>query len=265
MGPTRHEDALLDDLLNLAKILALKAVTRHQQGPLGPILKKSTQTDPVTQVDTDSEHLIVDALRSERPDDGILGEEGTQSPGKSGFLWVIDPLDGTVNYLYGIPSHAVSIAVEYQGKPIVGVVHDSALNNVYSARLGGGAFCNGQAIAVTNETRLSHTLLGTGFSYSPKERLKQSGALVSLAPKVRDIRRSGCCALDLCWTAAGQLDAFYERGPHPWDVQAGVIIVQEAGGQANYDVDSKKIVASGTGIWAALNRAVLNAEKNIDA
>ena len=142
MGPTRHEDALLDDLLDLAKILALKAVTRHQQGPLCPISKKSTQTDPVTQVDTDSEHLIVDALRSKRPDDGILGEEGTQSPGKSGFLWVIDPLDGTVNYLYGIPSHAVSIAVEYQGKPIVGVVHDSALNNVYSARLGGGAFCN---------------------------------------------------------------------------------------------------------------------------
>lgn len=261
MGPTRHADHLLDDLLDMAKTLALKAVHRHQQGSLGTISKKSTQTDPVTQVDTDSEHLIVDALRSERPDDGILGEEGTQLLGKSGFVWVIDPLDGTVNYLYGIPSHAVSIAVEYEGKPIVGVVHDSALGNVYSARLGGGAFCNEQPITVTSETRLSQTLLGTGFSYDPKERLKQSETLVSLVPKVRDIRRSGCCALDLCWTAAGRLDAFYERGPHPWDVQAGVLIVQEAGGQANYDVDSKKIIASGAGIWAVLNRAILKAEK----
>lgn len=261
MRPTRHADHLLDDLLDIAKTLALKAIDRHQQGSLGTISKKSTQTDPVTQVDTDSERLIVDALRSERPDDGILGEEGTQLLGKSGFVWVIDPLDGTVNYLYGIPSHAVSIAVVYEGKPIVGVVHDSALDNVYSARLGGGAFCNGQPITVTSETRLSHTLLGTGFSYDHKERLKQSKTLVSLVPEVRDIRRSGSCALDLCWTAAGHLDAFYERGPHLWDVQAGVLIVQEAGGEANYDVDSKKIVASGTGIWAVLNRAILKAEK----
>lgn len=261
MGPIRHEDHILDDLLDTAKALALKAVNRHQQGSPGTVSKKSTQTDPVTQVDTDSERLIVDALRSQRPDDGILGEEGTQLLGNSGFVWVIDPLDGTVNYLYGIPSHAVSIAVEYEGKPIVGVVHDSALNNVYSARLGGGAFCNEQPINVTNETTLSQTLLGTGFSYDSKERLKQSETLVSLVPKVRDIRRSGCCALDLCWTAAGHLDAFYETGPHPWDVQAGVLIVQEAGGQANYDVRSKKIVASGTGIWATLNRAILKAEK----
>jgi myo-inositol-1(or 4)-monophosphatase len=261
VGPIRHKDRMLDDLLDMAKTLALKAVNRHQQGSLGAVSKKSTPTDPVTQVDTDSEQLIVDALRSQRPDDGILGEEGTQLLGKSGFVWVIDPLDGTVNYLYGIPSHAVSIAVEYEGKPLVGVVHDSALNDVYSARLGGGAFCNGQPIAVTNETLLSQTLLGTGFSYDSKERLKQSETLVSLVPKVRDIRRSGCCALDLCWTAAGRLDAFYERGPHPWDVQAGVLIVEEAGGQANYDVHSKKIVASGTGIWATLNRAILKAEK----
>jgi myo-inositol-1(or 4)-monophosphatase len=104
-------------------------------------------------------------------------------------------------------------------------------------------------------------LLGSVFSYDPKERLKQSKTLVSLVPEVRDIRRSGSCALDLCWTAAGHLDAFYERGPHLWDVQAGVLIVQEAGGEANYDVDSKKIVASGTGIWAVLNRAILKAEK----
>lgn len=190
---------------------------------------KSTATDVVTEMDTASERLIIGALRAARPGDAVLGEESGASAGSSGVRWVIDPIDGTVNYLYGLPPYAVSIAAEVDGQVAVGVVYDPVLDELYAARRGGGATCNGAALRCSEQAELGQALVATGFGYAAERRAAQARLLCSVLPAVRDIRRQGSAALDLCSVARGRVDAYYERGLFPWDLAAGGLVAREAG------------------------------------
>lgn len=190
---------------------------------------KSSPTDAVTEVDRASEALIVRRLSEMRPGDGILGEEGADAAGSTGVRWVVDPLDGTVNYLYGIGAYAVSIAAEVDGIAVAGAVFDAATGRMYDAALGAGATRDGVPLACSQVTALDMALVGTGFGYSAQVRADQAAVVAKLLPRVRDIRRFGSAALDLCAVASGALDAYYERGIHPWDRAAGLLIASEAG------------------------------------
>jgi myo-inositol-1(or 4)-monophosphatase len=192
---------------------------------------KSSPTDMVTEVDRASESLIVERILAARPDDGILGEEGAARDGTSGVRWVIDPLDGTTNYLYGFPAYAVSIAAEFDGEVVAGVVYDAAHDDVYWATRGSGAFCHALPVRVSTTPTLATALTGTGFGYAALRRRRQALLLQSVITEIRDIRRAGSAALDLCSVACGRLDAYFEWGLQPWDMAAGCLIVEEAGGQ----------------------------------
>jgi fructose-1,6-bisphosphatase/inositol monophosphatase family enzyme len=169
-------------------------------------------------------------LLGERPDDGLLAEEGAESEGASGRRWVVDPLDGTTNFLYGIPAWAVSIALEDGDGGAVGVVHDPVRGETFSAARGLGARLDGEPIEVGAADGLGSALIATGFSYDSDQRRSQSELLVGVLPRVRDIRRAGAASLDMAWVATGRLDGYYERGLKPWDWAAGRLLVSEAGG-----------------------------------
>ena len=190
---------------------------------------KSSATDMVTEMDQRSESLIVDRLLAARPDDGIVGEEGSSRTGTSGVVWVIDPLDGTTNYLYGHPGFSVSIAAVVAERTLAGVVIDPVHAETWSAWAGGGARCNGQPLDGPRPCPLGTALLATGFSYDPERRARQGRAMARVLPQVRDLRRGGGAAVDLCWVARGRVDAFFERGLAPWDLAAGGLIAEEAG------------------------------------
>ncbi len=206
-------------------------------GPIGDVLMagtttKSTTTDMVTAVDKASEARIVAALRDRRPDDGVMAEEGTGIAGTSGVQWVIDPIDGTTNFVYGYPAFAVSVAAvdEASGDSIAGAVVDVVRGEVFSAARGAGAWLDQDPLTLGDgPVDIGHCLVGTGFSYSRVMRAEQADVLVRLLPTVRDIRRGGSAALDLCWAAAGRVDAYFERGTAPWDRAAGLLIAHEAG------------------------------------
>ncbi|MFL6240082.1 MAG: inositol monophosphatase family protein, partial [Actinomycetes bacterium] len=178
---------------------------------------------------TGSENLIVEALRAARPDDAFLGEEGGAQRGTSGVRWLIDPIDGTVNYGYRLPHWSVSVAAEVDGAVVAGAVVDPAVGETWTATTGGGSFCNGERVACSKETRLDHALVGTGFGYTLPMRTRQAEVIRHLLPQVRDIRRVGSCAVDLCWTAAGRFDVFFEQGPNIYDFAAGGLVAAEAG------------------------------------
>lgn len=190
---------------------------------------KSTSTDVVTEVDTWSEETIVRSIQVHRPDDGLLGEEGASAPGSTGVTWVIDPVDGTTNFLYDLPGFSVSIGVEFEGERLAGAVYDPVRAELFSAAVGKGATVNGQTIRASDADTLSTALVGTGFSYDATDRVHQAQALTSIIPVVRDIRRLGGAALDFCAVATGRLDAYFERGVKPWDSAAGALIASEAG------------------------------------
>ncbi len=190
---------------------------------------KSSPTDMVTEVDREAERVIIDAIVGARPDDAILGEEGTDRAGTSGVRWIIDPLDGTTNYLYRFPAYAVSIGIEVDGRHAFGVVHDSSRDHVYVGGIGRPATCDGRPIAVRAAVAPGLALVATGFQYQPALRTRQADALRHVLPRVRDIRRAGSAALDLCALAAGQIDAYYELGLGAWDLAAGVAIAVAAG------------------------------------
>lgn len=190
---------------------------------------KSTSTDMVTEMDERSELLVVERIRARRPHDAIVGEEGTQHSGTSGVTWVIDPLDGTTNYLYRLSGWNVSIGAEIDGRPVAGAVAVPGDGEIFAAARGLGATCNGASMTVAAPAPLEQALIGTGFSYEPDIRARQARALVALLPAVRDIRRRGAAATDLCAVAAGRLDAYYESGLARWDRSAGRIIAEEAG------------------------------------
>jgi len=199
---------------------------------------KSSPTDVVTQMDTAAEDLLREVLAAARPGDGLFGEEGGRRPGRSGLTWVVDPIDGTVNYLYGLPAYAISVAV-VRGDPavpgawesIAGCVHAPALGETWTAGRGEGAFLDGRRLRMAEPPQLPGALIGTGFGYRAARRRHQAGVVAQVLPQVRDIRRIGCAALDLCLLASGRLDAYYERGLNPWDMAAGQLVVTEAGGR----------------------------------
>jgi myo-inositol-1(or 4)-monophosphatase len=190
---------------------------------------KTSATDMVTAMDRAAEASILRDLSEARPDDGFLGEEGTDRGGSTGLRWVIDPLDGTTNYLYRFPAWCVSIAVEDELGALVGVVHDPRGGETFTAVRGRGSWCDGRALAVGAPTALDAALVGTGFAYAAAERTWQGRVLAHVLPRVRDVRRAGSAALDLCSVGAGRLDAYYERGIQPWDSAAGLLVASEAG------------------------------------
>jgi myo-inositol-1(or 4)-monophosphatase len=199
-------------------------------GPAQGVSSKSSETDLVSEADRASEAAILDLLMRERPSDGLLGEEGSSRDGDSGRRWVIDPLDGTINYLYGFPAWCVSVALEDADGGLAGVVHDPLRDETFSASRGAGAFLNGNRVQVNSEEALDHALVATGFAYQAPVRAAQSELLTNVLPRVRDIRRAGAAALDLAWVAAGRLDAYFERGLKPWDWAAARLLIAEAGG-----------------------------------
>jgi myo-inositol-1(or 4)-monophosphatase len=187
---------------------------------------KSSSTDMVSAADRDAEALIHAGLRSARPDDGLLAEEGSREAAESGRRWIVDPLDGTTNFLCGFPQWAVSIALEGS----LGVVFDPVRDELFAASRGAGATLNGRPLRIAAPPALSTALIATGFGYDPERRDKQGQVLGRVVPRIRDIRRAGAAALDLCWLAAGRVDGYYERGLGAWDWAAARIIVEEAGG-----------------------------------
>ncbi len=221
------------DLLALAVDIANEAaavVAKYAAERTYIVETKSTPTDLVTEADRETEALIVRRILSARPGDGLLGEEGANRESSSGVRWVIDPIDGTTNFVYGIPAYSVSIGVERDGQLIAGVVHDVALGHSYTAALGGGAHMNGHSIQPSGKTDLATALMGIGFAYDPARRDTQAHFYDRVMLDIRDVRRMGSAALDLCRVACGQLDGYFEFQLNPWDIAAGGIIVREAGG-----------------------------------
>jgi myo-inositol-1(or 4)-monophosphatase len=218
------------ELLELALALATAAaaVLRERPSDLGATTK-STPTDVVTVMDKAAERVILDGLGARRPGDAIISEESPARPGATGVRWLVDPLDGTVNYLYAIPHYSVSIAAQVGTELVAGVVYDVERGAAYTATLGGGAWCDGEPIHCSSQSDPALSLVGTGFNYDVVMRSTQAQAVGQILPAVRDIRRAGSAALDLCAVASGRLDAFYESGMHPWDWAAGTLIAQEAG------------------------------------
>jgi len=211
---------------------AAGAALRARPDDLG-VTTKSGPTDVVTVMDKAAEKVILAGLAQARPDDAIVSEESAASGGTSGVRWLVDPLDGTVNYLYGIPRYAVSIAAEVGGEMACGVVLDVVLGQEYTATRGGGAYCDGVRLACSTETDPAQALLATGFAYDVGRRTVQARTIASVLPAVRDIRRFGSAALDLCDVASGRVDAYYEAGMHPWDWAAGALIAREAGARVD--------------------------------
>ena len=231
-----------DELLAIAVSIALEAgelASRRLREGVEVAASKSSKEDIVTHADRETEALIRRRLSEERPQDGFLGEESGADTGTSGLTWVVDPIDGTVNFLYGIPQWAISIAV-VDGDPdpatwtaLAGVVVNPSNGEVFTATAGGGAFLDGIAIAVAAPAELSQCLVGTGFSYRAAVRSEQLAVVAGLIARVRDIRRMGSAALDLCAVACGRLNAYFERELNPWDFAAGALIATEAGARVS--------------------------------
>jgi myo-inositol-1(or 4)-monophosphatase len=190
---------------------------------------KSTPTDAVTVMDRAAESVILDELRRRRPDDAVLAEESGVTEGRGGVTWIVDPLDGTVNYLYGVPQYAVSVAAAVGDEVVAGAVLDVPRDELYTATRGGGAYRDGARLACSGQDDLAFALVATGFGYAARLRAHQAAVLTTVLPRVRDIRRAGCAALDLCSVAAGRVDAFYEAGMYRWDWAAGALVAEEAG------------------------------------
>lgn len=278
--PAGVDQALLDAL----RVVALDAATEAGELLLGgrPAVRattldvgtKSSPTDVVTAMDRAAEDLLVDRLLGARPDDGLLGEEGSAREGTSGLRWVIDPLDGTVNYLYGLPQWGVAVLAEHTatGTPLVGVVVVPVLGETYVAVAGRGATrldAHGeQVMRVSTCDDLAMALIGTGFGYRAERRAAQARVVAAMLPRVRDIRRGGAAAVDLCHVASGSLDGYYERGLQPWDLGAGGLVALEAGallaGAGGGPPGEDLVVAAGPGIFGALRDAVLALRADTD-
>jgi myo-inositol-1(or 4)-monophosphatase len=258
-GSGPDPDALLDLAVGLAaqaSALLVEGLARART----TVDTKSTGTDMVTEMDRASERLLVDGILAARPDDGVLGEEGTDRAGTSGVRWVLDPLDGTTNYLYGHSGFAVSIGVQVDGRSVAAVVDDPLHGDVFTATLGGGARRNGRPVHVSDERHLDRALVATGFSYVPERRRLQAQVVEAVIPQIRDIRRMGAAAVDLCSVACGRVDAYYERGLQPWDHAAGALIAREAGAVVGHldgsTEDDDFILAAPPALWEPL-QAVL--------
>jgi myo-inositol-1(or 4)-monophosphatase len=254
------ERAILELAIDSARRAGALLLDRFHE-PARGVATKSTPTDLVSDADRDAEKVLVECVNEARPGDGIVGEESSARPSSTGITWVLDPLDGTVNFLFGIPVWCVSVAVVDDGGAIAGVVFDAARDEIFTAGRGDGTRRNGSVVHASRKEDLSTALVGTGFAYAPEARRVQAALLPSLLPVVRDIRRAGSAALDLAWVACGRLDGFYESAMQRWDTAAGTLLVQEAGGRvseldAPIEGSSPGVVASGAALHDALRALV---------
>lgn len=219
--------------------------------------------DPVTEADLKSEELITGRIRKAYPDHTILAEEGTGSGKAAEFRWVIDPLDGTVNYAHGFPIYCVSVAMEYEGQPAVGAVYDPEREEMFRGARGEGAFLNKTRLQLTAETDLQKALLATGFGYNVATAKRNNlGYFARMVKKAQAVRRPGSAAIDLCWLAAGRIDGFWELDLHPWDTAAAVLFIEEAGGKVTrmdgkpFSIFDKSILAANPKLHAAMRKAL---------
>jgi len=252
--------------LDLAVKLAVDAgdlLLRHRRDGTRGVDTKTTGTDMVSDADRAAEALIVEGLAADFPEDGLLGEEGSASRGTSGRTWVVDPLDGTTNFLYGQDGFCVSIALEDEAGAMLGCVHDPLRAETFTAWRGGGSWMNDRRLSASSTASLAEALVGTGFSYRSDQREWQARVVGRLLPRIRDVRRRGAAALDLCWVGAGRLDAHVERGLAPWDHAAGLLVAAEAGAEVR-PVDRSDpwplVVAAAPGVAEALFAEVDGAE-----
>jgi myo-inositol-1(or 4)-monophosphatase len=204
-------------------------VIRDQRGHGMAVSAKSTATDLVTQVDRRVERWLTEEIAAVRPDDAVLGEESGGRAGTSRVRWVLDPIDGTVNFVLGLPQFAVSVAAELDGTVVAGAVMNPVSGELFHARAGGGAWLGEQRLSGPREVPLARAVIGTGFSYDAAGRSRQIALVAELLPLIADIRRLGAASLDLCAVAAGRLDGYFEAGLNPWDYSAGALIAAEAG------------------------------------
>ena len=254
--------SLAFELLNLAESIALKAgsllVNRPSKFDLD---EKSGVFDFATQMDHESEKLIVSAILAARPDDGLIGEEGANRESKSGVTWVIDPIDGTVNYLYDIPGWCISIAAKDKDGGLAGVVYSPATQSLWKAHRGGGAFLNGNPIKCNDPVALNRALVGSGFAYDLEKRKIQAALIARLLPEIRDLRRLGACAVDMCHVASGSLDAYFEAGVNEWDYAAAGLIATEAGAMISIDKgiwngEKNMVIVAGPALHPALSAQI---------
>jgi len=202
---------------------------RFAGGRERPLASKSTPTDLVSEADLSAQRTVRALLAERRPQDGFLGEEGGDEPGHSGLRWVVDPLDGTINFLFGIPQWCVSVAVEDQGGTLAGAIYDPNRDELFTARRGADAGLGSNPLRPRADGGLDSAMVATGFAYDATVRSAQAEVVAELLPRVRDVRRFGSAALDLAWTAAGRYDAYFERTVKPWDIAAGVLVCRCAG------------------------------------
>jgi myo-inositol-1(or 4)-monophosphatase len=222
------------ELLELATATALQAgglVAEAQRHVVEVAQTKTSPTDVVTATDVASERLIRERILGVRPDDGFVGEEGDDIVSASGVVWIADPIDGTVNFVYGIPQFSISIAAEVDGQVVAGVVHNPMNGELFTAVRGEGAWLGDVRLTGSACSDIAKALVGTGFGYEADIRTAQAAEIARLLPMVRDIRRMGSAALDLCYVACGRYDAYVERGLHSWDLAAGQLVVEESGGR----------------------------------
>lgn len=256
-GQKGGPDALLADLgstaLEAARAAAAVLVAGRLPGAeVTGLETKISDTDMVSDVDRQAEAAVADVLARRRRHDALLGEEGTATEGTSGVRWVVDPLDGTTNFLFGIPHYSVSVAAEIDDHPVAGVVIDPSRPEIWAALAGHGSYRDGTRCRVsTGRSELAHALCATGFGYRAERRRWQGEVLARILPQVRDVRRFGSAALDLCWTAGGRYDAYFEWGLNPWDRSAGSLIAAEAGARVEI-VGSGLVVAAPTDLWGPL-------------
>jgi myo-inositol-1(or 4)-monophosphatase len=248
-----------EELLGIALDLAREAgalLLRGRAGEVTTAATKSSPTDVVTAMDAAAEDLIGRRLSELRAEDGLLAEEGSDRRGTSGIRWVVDPLDGTVNYLYRITHWCVSIAAEDAEGVLVGVVHAPVLESTWTAVRGGGAWRDDRQLRCSTGTDLAQAMLATGFGYEASRRAAQAEVFSRVLPKVRDVRRFGSAAIDLCHVAEGVVDVYYERGLNPWDLAAGGLIAREAGvrvgGLDGKPAGAELVVATPPALWQPL-------------
>lgn len=258
-------------LCDLAETLALEAgdlALAGRKAGLSEVRTKSTDTDMVTEFDHVCENIITNGLRHARPLDAIVGEEGASDEGSTGLTWYIDPIDGTTNFYFDLPNWAVSIGVCDESGPLAGAVYVPALGEMFTGARGLGAFLNGEPISVRDNNLITDALVCTGFSYAPERRLRQAQRVAKMVHKVRDIRRFGAAAIDLCFVACGRLDAYFEEHLHPWDLVAGGIIATEAGAViTNFSgeaMEPKEVLASTPGVHSALVDLLVHATALLD-
>lgn len=253
-------------LLTLAQDLARRAGTHARAGRasgMQVVGTKLTDTDMVTRFDRESEAMIIDGLRTARPDDSIVGEEGGGHSGTSGLEWHVDPIDGTTSFMYGLPTWCVSIGVRDAEGAVVGAVYLPDLDEMFAAERGKGATLNGATITCSPLTDVSKALVATGFSYTPAHRTVQSRRVTEFIHRIRDVRRMGAAAVDMCFVACGRLDAYFEENLHTWDVLAAELIASEAGARSGDfsggPLRPAEVLVAGPGIFDDLSRLLVAA------